>query len=392
MSVYSATSSIEQVEIDTGKRHLAALDSLRGVGVIVIFANHFIGGKPYILFGWIGLWIFFALSGFLITDGLLKMKALPIGQYIGRFYLKRAFRILPAFVIFFSISVALYFIFPRQGFAGNSDLSHYWIYLVTFTFNHSPPIGGVWFPHLWSLSLEEQFYVIWPWQVFFLPMNWLKKVALCWIVVAPVLRLILPWFFEDLPVQTWLVCQADALAIGGCVAMFRNKLPGPRQSKRLLWIMTAIVIVVGLANYFAGASAGGSYWRTLGFPHDGEFNYQYVWQYSVINIWAAILILSCLQGTAPAFLNFPSLVFLGRISYGAYLSHLPLLGVYLYFLRPIKPFTLRGFIIFIVWFSSVILVSWLSFRFIEQPFLRIKNRLGTKRVRAPAPTQLLPQR
>ena len=55
-------------------------------------------------------------------------------------------------------------------------------------------------------------------------MNWLKKVALCWIVVAPVLRLILPWFFEDLPVQTWLVCQADALAIGGCVAMFRNKL------------------------------------------------------------------------------------------------------------------------------------------------------------------------
>ena len=392
MSVFSATSSIEQVEIDTGKRHLAALDSLRGVGVIVIFANHFIGGKPYILFGWIGLWIFFALSGFLITDGLLKMKALPIGRYIGRFYLKRAFRILPAFVIFFSISVALYFIFPRQGFAGNSDLNHYWIYLVTFTFNHYPPIGGVWFPHLWSLSLEEQFYVIWPWLVFFLPMNWLKKVALCWIVVAPVLRLILPWFFEDLPVQTWLVCQADALAIGGCVAMFRDKLPGPRQSKRLLWIMTAIVIVVGLANYFAGASAGGSYWRTLGFPHDGEFNYQYVWQYSVINIWAAILILSCLQGTAPAFLNFPSLVFLGRISYGAYLSHLPLLGVYLYFLRPIKPFTLPGFIIFIVWFSSVILVSWLSFRFIEQPFLRIKNRLGTKRVRAPAPTQLLPQR
>jgi peptidoglycan/LPS O-acetylase OafA/YrhL len=131
--------------MDTGKRHLAALDSLRGFGVILIFANHFIGGKPYILFGWIGLWIFFALSGFLITDGLLKMKALPIGQYIGRFYLKRAFRILPAFVIFFSISVALYFIFPRQGLAGNSNLSRYWIYLVTFTFNHYPPIGGVWF-------------------------------------------------------------------------------------------------------------------------------------------------------------------------------------------------------------------------------------------------------
>ncbi len=373
MNDTGANSSPEDKTMDTGKRHLASLDSLRGIGVILIFANHFIGKASYILFGWIGLWIFFALSGFLITDSLLKMKALSIGQYIGRFYLKRAFRILPAFMVFFSISVALYFIFPRQGFAGDWHLERYWIYLVTFTFNHYPPTGSVWFSHLWSLSLEEQFYVIWPWLVFLLPMTWLKKIALCWIVVAPVLRLILPWIYSDLPVQTWLVCQADALAIGGCVAIFRNKLPGPRQSKKLMWIMTAVVIVIGLVNYFTGASAGGSYWR-------------------VINIWAAILILCCLQGTAPTFLNFPPLVFLGRISYGAYLSHLPLLGVYLYFLRPISAFTLRGFVIFVVWFSSVILVSWLSFRFIEQPFLRIKNRLGRKSERAPAPTQLLSER
>ena len=392
MSVTSTRSSLAQAEMDTGKRHLASLDSLRGIGVILIFANHFLGKAPYILFGWIGLWIFFALSGFLITDGLLKMKSLPIGQYVGRFYMKRAFRILPAFIIFFSISVALYFIFPRRGFAGNSDLSRYWLYIVTFTFNHYPPTNSVWFSHLWSLSLEEQFYVIWPWLVFFLPMNWLKLIAPCWIVVAPVLRLILPWFYKDLPVQTWLVCQADALAIGGCVAIFRNKLPGPRQSKKLLWIMTAVVILIGLVNYFTGAPAGESYWQTLGLPHEATFNYQYVWRYSVINIWAAILILSCLQGTAPAFLNFAPLVFLGRISYGAYLSHLPLLGVYLYFLRPISAFTLRGFVIFVAWFSSVILVSWLSFRFIEQPFLRIKNRLGRKRERAPAPAQSLPER
>src|SRR5213596_3758266 len=102
---------VEQTVLDTGKRHLPALDSLRGVGVILIFADHFINPVPYILFGWIGLWIFFALSGYLITDGLLKMRALPIGQYFGRFYAKRAFRILPAFVVFFTISVALYFIF-----------------------------------------------------------------------------------------------------------------------------------------------------------------------------------------------------------------------------------------------------------------------------------------
>jgi peptidoglycan/LPS O-acetylase OafA/YrhL len=381
-----------QTALDTGKRHLASLDSLRAVGLILIFAHHFVPPRYYILFGWIGLWIFFALSGFLITDSLLKMKTLAVGEYFRRFYAKRIFRILPAFAVFFSISIALYFIFPRQGFAKDWHLERYWIYLVTFTFNHYPPTGSQWFSHLWSLSLEEQFYVIWPWLVFFLPANWLKMIAPCWIIVAPALRLILPWFFGNLPTQTWLVCQADAFAIGGCIAIFRDHLPGPRQSKKLLWIMTAVVIVIGLVNYFAGASAAGSYWRTLGLPHGGEFNYQYVWCYSLINIWAAVLILCCLQRTAPAFLNFPPLVFLGRISYSAYLAHLPLLGIYRYFLRPINAFTLRGFLIFVVWFVNVILVAWLSFRFIEQPFLRIKNRLGKKREQVAAPPQSLLER
>ena len=380
--------------METGKRHLASLDSLRGVGVILIFANHFIYPEYYILFGWIGLWIFFALSGFLITDSLLKMKVLPIGEYIGRFYVKRAFRILPAFVVFFSISVALYFIFPRRGFAVDWHFERYWIYLVTFTFNYYPPTGSVWFSHLWSLSLEEQFYVIWPWLVFFLPMPWLKRVAPCWILVAPALRVVLPWFYGDRAnapaVETWLVCQADALAIGGCIAVFRDKLPGPGRSKKLMWMMTAAVIVIGLVNYFTGASADGAYFRTLGLPHGGDFNYQYVWGYSLINIWAATLILCCLQGTAPSILNFQPLVFLGRISYGAYLSRLPLLGIYLYFFRPINAFSIRGSVIFLIWFASVIFVSWLSFRFIELPFLRIKNRLGKERV--PVSIQSLPER
>ena len=377
--------------MNTGKTHLASLDSLRGVGVILIFANHYILSKPYILFGWIGLWIFFALSGFLITDGLLKMKALPVGQYFGRFYAKRAFRILPAFVVFFSISVALYFVF-RHGYPGDTPLKRLWIYIVTFTFNYYPGPSSVWFAHLWSLSLEEQFYVVWPWLVFFLPMKWLKRIAPCWILVAPVLRLILPWLyggFAHAPtVEASLLCQADAFAIGGCVAIFRDQLP--RQSKKLMWVITTVVIASGLVNYFAGASLSGSYWRTLGWPHACPFNYQYVWGFSVINIWAATLILACLQGTAPSFLNFPPLVFLGRISYGAYLSHVPLLGVYYYYLQPINAFSIRGFAIFVIWFANVIFISWLSFRFIELPFLRIKNRLGGKQ-QASTRTQPLPE-
>jgi len=376
--------------MDTGKRHLASLDSLRGIGVILIFADHFIGRVPYILFGWVGLWIFFALSGFLITDSLLKMKTLSVGEYFGRFYLKRAFRILPAFVVFFSISVGLYFIY-RSGYPRHPPLSRFWIYIVTFTFNHYPTPGGFWFDHLWSLSLEEQFYVVWPWLVFFLPMKWLKTITPCWILLAPVLRLILPWFYSGAhgtTVEASLLCQADAFAIGGCVAIFRNEIP--RQSKKLIWIMTAGIIAIGLVNYFTGASAAGSYWRTLGLPVYATVNYQYVWCFSLINIWAAMLILLCLEETAPSFLNFLPLSFLGRISYGAYLSHLPLLGVYFYYLRPINAFSIRGFVIFVIWFANVIVVSWLSFRFIELPFLRMKNRLG-RRERVPTQSQPCPE-
>jgi peptidoglycan/LPS O-acetylase OafA/YrhL len=384
----SAHSSLEQKAMDTGKRHLASLDSLRGIGVILIFADHFIYPNYYILFGWIGLWIFFTLSGFLITDSLLKMKTLPIGRYFSRFYMKRAFRILPAFVVFFGISVALYFIF-RSDWPHHPPLSRFWIYIVTFTFNYYPTPGGPWFDHLWSLSLEEQFYVVWPWLIFFLPTKWLKTVTPCWILIVPLLRLITPWLFGDRwsTVEASLLCQADAFAIGGCVAIFRDQLSRLRRVRKLLWILTGVILAIGLVNYFTGASAAGSYWRTLGFPVYTTVNYGYVWSFSIINVWAATLILSCLQGTAPFFLNFPPLVFLGRISYGAYLSHMPLLGIYLYYLRPINPFSVRGFVIFLFWFGSVIIVSWLSFRFIELPFLRMKNRLGR---REPVPTQSQP--
>ncbi len=371
--------------METGKKHLASLDSLRGVALILISGFHFILPVPYILFGWVGVWIFFSLSGYLITEGLLKIKPLPVGQYLGRFYLKRAFRILPAFLVFFPVAVALYFTFPRW-LAGGSSLGHYWIYIVTFTLNYYPiqvpAAGAFWFAHLWTLSVEEQFYVIWPWLIFFLSMKWLRRIVPVWILLAPVLRLVVPLFYGHgqgpMAVAHSLLCQADAFAIGGCIAIFRDQLP--RQSRKLLGIMTVGVIAIGLVNYFTGASAAGSYWRTLGWPEHPliQFNYQYVWGFTVINIWSATLISACLQGTAPSFLKFRPLVFLGRISYAGYLYHAPLLGVYFYYLRPIDPFSVRGLAIFLIWFANVILVSWLSFRFIELPFLRIKNRLGGK--------------
>src|SRR5204862_642318 len=130
-------------------------------------------------------------------------------------------------------------------------------------------------------------YLIWPWLIFFLPIQWLKKVVPACIVLAPILRLIVPSLYGGAvrtPIFAYssLLCQADAFAIGGCVAIFRDDLL--RQSKKLMWIMTLADLVIGLVNYSTGASAAGSYWRALGGPLLCPFIYQYVWGDSVISI------------------------------------------------------------------------------------------------------------
>jgi peptidoglycan/LPS O-acetylase OafA/YrhL len=140
---------------------IPSLDGLRAVSIILVIASHAIQGthsfvfRLFFLHSDLGVRVFFIISGFLITSLLLRERAETGRISLPLFYIRRTLRILPPFVLFVGV-VAIFNAFGIiQVPPGN------WIYALTYTMNfdtHAPWVLG----HLWSLSVEEQFYLLWP--------------------------------------------------------------------------------------------------------------------------------------------------------------------------------------------------------------------------------------
>ena len=213
--------------------HLPALDGVRGVAIVwVVFhnctdrvsgASH---GVAYVLMvfahtGWVGVQLFFALSGFLITSGLLATQGLP--HYFRNFYAKRALRIMP---LYYAVLLALLVIWPLFGSATllkNAPQAPLWLFVANYA--HALPYG---FAHFWSLAVEEQFYLVWPLVVAWLAPRRLLGVCAGVALGALGLRLVLalhgadPW-----SIYSNTACRMDALALGGAGACLL-RLPAPR--------------------------------------------------------------------------------------------------------------------------------------------------------------------
>lgn len=208
-------------------RHLPALDGIRGLAIIwVVFHNTLAdnfapsGGPLHIVAllahpGWIGVQLFFALSGFLITAGLLDSQGKD--NYFSGFYAKRALRILP---LYYGVLLTLLVILPHvAGFPGERhssfrDQASVWLFVSNWT--HAAPYG---FGHFWSLAVEEQFYLVWPLLVYRLRPQRLLPVCL-WIafdalLVRSGMRLdgASSW-----TLYTATPCRMDALALGAAGA------------------------------------------------------------------------------------------------------------------------------------------------------------------------------
>ena len=197
------------------------LDSLRGVAILlVVFYHGFFwsnkltglsGPAKFFVnltrFGWLGVNLFFVLSGFLITGILLDSRAQK--HYFRRFYVRRALRILPAF---YALLLILLFI-PSQSRA-------YLLLSFFYLSNLASPLGiPMTYTMLWSLAVEEHFYFVWPVAVRVLSSRILMVLAAAIVCSEPLLR---AWYFvrgwpEGSGYLTWLV--ADGLAMGAILAM-----------------------------------------------------------------------------------------------------------------------------------------------------------------------------
>lgn len=364
------------------RSYIPALDSLRAIAVLLVLGFHY----GLLDFGWVGVQIFFVLSGYLITQILLEKKNRPLAEYAKHFYIRRSLRIFPLYFAFLIVATALSLtVFAFQLF------KEYWPYLYTYTLNWVEP-GRVAqlrdekndpFYHLWSLSIEEQFYLVWPWLVFFSSRRFFKLLVAVLIIGPALLRIV---GFERVVAATgnaeyaaavvyYLTpFQLDSFAWGALVAL------APKvslKSTRLAAIVGAFaVFIAGYFNLVTLHTLGiNEFPFSFGYPPHMTHNSQYAWGYTLLNAASAALILHLITlQNVRGFFSWPALVRMGKVSYGMYILHVPLLMVFSAWVIDLTaplPLYLCGLVIYcgLVWAGAE-----LSYRFLETPFLKLKER------------------
>lgn len=358
------------------------LDSLRGLailGVLVLHGFfwqysglHFTGWSRLFLLataaGWVGVHLFFVLSGFLITGILLDSRNKT--RYYSRFYTRRALRILPAY---YSLLVLLAIL--HQASAGFLGLSFVYLSNLTNLFGVPADYGP-----LWSLAVEEHYYILWPAIVRKLNAVNVATVSAAICLVVPLLRGIAFHYGQTsgLGWYTWFV--ADGLAMGSLLAaVLRASL-----TRRQVWQFCALLFAFTAALAGLGARHG---ILTMRRPLGASL------QFTVIHIFfAAVLVLSLLLGSSPhkTFVNHKALQFFGYISYGLYLIHLLVFRMYDKVLRNYAPQLLPAdghfalvVLRFLVAGSFAVGLAYLSRRYFEEAFLRLKDRFNRDAVPRP---------
>ncbi|WP_296653458.1 acyltransferase [Paraburkholderia sp.] len=298
--------TVKSLAIQNPPSHrIVQLDGLRALAVMAVFAQHALRAPL-----WMGVDLFFVLSGFLITGILLERKAR--GQsYFSYFYARRIRRILPPYLLLMVISSLLF----------GLGWLRFWPWYAFFATNIGDALGQSGHDSLnilWSLAVEEQFYIFWPFVVLLLPRRLLAVAAMALIVSVPVLRAIAtPWFDSFWPIYYLTPFRMDLLAAGALLAIFVQR---DRNALERFKVLAAIFFFAALAVLA---------WLHLHYPRFRAANtpLSNAMLYSVSLVLCTSFVVVALQskGIVRRALSNPVLVYLGTISYTIYLIHLTFL-------------------------------------------------------------------
>ncbi len=382
-------------------QRVPALDGLRGIAIALVMLYHFdfiydftygresgwlIDGVVAGLAGagWAGVDLFFVLSGFLITGILLDSKG-PVRRYFGSFYARRSLRIFPVYYAFLLLLLLLLPLFDELAArdALRDNFVWYALYLTNIYDAINPGLRADFFfvGHIWSLAVEEQFYLLWPAFVFAFGRRTLMRLCVAGILIAFGLRL---WFMiADLPVglgYALMPARMDALAAGALVALAMR---GEHDLALLRRWAPSVAIVSGGAVMAYGLVDGGfspldDWVRTAGF--------------TVLALLFAALLALTLQlrerSVAASVLAHPALRWLGRYSYATYLVHLPIAVIlarkfdFGEAIPAIAGSTLVGELVFGAAAAAITFsIAWLSWQVWESQFLKLKSRFPYTPVR-----------
>jgi peptidoglycan/LPS O-acetylase OafA/YrhL len=328
------------------------IEGLRGIAILFVLLFH--AGLPWMPGGFIGVDVFFVISGFLITSKLWRESQQPGGLSIAKFYAWRIRRLLPAALVAVAV-VSLFGLLiaaplDRSELAADGAASALSIANMRFIGSvdyFAPTSSPSPFLHFWSLSVEEQFYLVWPALIVLI--TWrgggsrrLTTALLIGVVASFALSM---WLTDASPARAFylLPTRVWQLGVGGLLALI-GVLGTSRRAGALAWAGLAAVAVAGVA-------------LTAEMPYPGFA--------ALLPTAGAVALLY--GGGAPGgplrLLAAAPLRFLGKISYSLYLWHWPLLVLPRMFLER----ALSGVEI-VVAVAAAIGISWLSWRFVEQPF------------------------
>lgn len=373
--------------------HIREFDGLRGLGLIAVLAEHFAPratqGTLYFQFkftGWIWLESFFVLSGFLIAGILLDARHEP--RYFRNFFVRRSLRVFPLYYALLLTGTAALLL--RHDGAGYRALvdgwgSPGWFFL--YLGNVRTAMLGEWpaahfLVPLWSLQIEEQFYLLLPFAVWRLAPRTLFRALLAAAIASPCIRLA---FFlldrENAHLQYVLLpSRFEGLAFGAMIAI-RYRTGAWRPPRARLLAVTAASL---LAMY---ACLAWGYFKVS--------NYRLLLVGFTVVAAAFACVIVCLieyrESRWTAWLRLPPLLYLGRVSYGVYLlqvpTHLLLVGVTTHFgwPYPTDGWWARAWWVFGVQVAATVALASVSWYAFERPILTLKDRLAPARPRDTAP-------
>ena len=364
--------------LSTGAR-IAEVDGLRGIAILLVVSFHYLNnqlvhashniGKVLALatsFGWVGVDLFFVLSGFLIGTILLKTRNSP--RYLQTFFIRRVVRIIPNYYL---LLIVYFLIVSLPYFAGNyfltgNNVIPSWSYfaMVNNLFMASlENLGNSVLSVTWSISIEEQFHLLFPFVVFFLKEKWLPYFLVAAIIGAPLFRV---QFSHWIPPYVLLPSRMDGLAFGILIAYIGYK--------------TDVVLFVN--KYFSYILAGmvvDVLVCAIAYANYGDLG---VVKHTLFSFFFAGCLLIALTRPKSLYCNLlrnSVLGWIGMISYSLYLCHYFILGLVHHILgqqHGIGIYDSFDILLTVLSLLLSLLVAWGVYRGLEAPMVRLGKKFN----------------